>query len=564
MLSIFVVYLLLLYYVYMRKLNYILIFALSICIFQKAEALDIRYSTIIGIKDPNILISYNSIGKKENFLCNANTHSCSKTNKTYLSGGAGSLLSSILQKELDDKKAGHITLSPSKNLVAYYVGGSDEKPTRIFTVRDIKTDNEYTISNSVSYWDLVNDEGRVFDFSPNSKSLAYLDDRDGALAMYLVDTTKISDTQITSTKLTTSAYQVDDFIFGDNQSIYYVGNSKDNPYKWSLYRYDIKTGKDKIVDTMVSYTDQLVKVKGGIIFNHLQKNGYSPKIYNMSNKKLYQFKTPYTDINKIIVNQEVVKFGQVHGILMKPKKEKLPRAYPLVIWLHGGPYRQTSYGYHPYHSYGTYDSILELLRKDGVVVLKLDYRGSFGFGRPYAEGIKSGVGKTDVEDVMDAITYAKSRYSIKDVYLAGNSYGGYMSLRALVEHPDSFTGVISINGVTDWEGLLDKMQTSIFNTEFGGLPDANNRTLYDQASIMNKTSNIGNQKIKIIAGEADRTIPLWQATTLYDKLKAEKKDVTLVTYPNEGHVYKEKKTITDLCNQMFNFVGIKVDKECKS
>jgi dipeptidyl aminopeptidase/acylaminoacyl peptidase len=548
----------------MLKLKYLLILIISIALFNKAEALDIQYGTIISTKGSDILVQYYGIEKKQNFICSTVTTKCSPTKKVTLGIPPTNTIPQSLRTELEEKHANHITLSPSKELLAYYIGGTDELPGRTFTIRNIATKKEYTVSSSVSYWDLVEDEGRVFAFSPDSKKLAYLDDREGQLSLYLVDTTKLDGETISSTKLPTTAFQIDDFIFSDNDTLYYVGNTKDNNYKWSLYRYNMKTGKDLILDSFVSYTDPLIKIGGSIVYNHLQKNGYSPKMYNLATKKVLQFKTPYVSTNKAIDTQEIVKIGQSQGILMKPKKEDSKEGYPLIIWLHGGPYRQTSYGYHPFHSYGIYDGILSLLQKNNVVILKLDYRGSLGFGRAYAEGIKGNVGKGDVDDVMSAIAYAQKRYNIKNVYLAGNSYGGYLSLSTLAQYPQGLSGIISINGVTDWESLLVKMKTSIFNTEFNGLPTESNRALYDQASIYNKISNIGDQKIKIIAGEADRTIPIWQATDLYLKLKEQNKNVSIVEYRGEDHVYKEKKTIQDLCGQMFDFVGLLIDKECKS
>ncbi len=547
----------------MRRLKYIFIIVISFSILHSAEALDIQYGSILSVKGTNVLIEYYGIGKKQNYLCSVTTRSCSATKKVTLGIPPTQKIQASLEQELKEKKAGHVTLSPDEKLVAYYRGGTDANPTRIYTVRDLETKKEYSISSSVAYWDLVDDQGRVFDFSPDSKSLAYIDDKDGTIALYITDTTKLTDEVITSTKLSTTAYQVDDFLFTDKDTMYYVGNTKENPYGWSLYRYNLKTNKDVVVESNVSYSSPIRKIGTSLVFGKLQAKGYGPEIYNLNTKKIAQFSIPKISTKKSITNQEIIQTDTVKGVLMTPTKKDTKKSYPLVIWLHGGPYRQTSYGYHPFHSYGLYDSILELLRKNNVVVLKLDYRGSFGFGRAYAEGIKGAVGKSDVEDVMNAITYAKSRYNIKDVYLMGNSYGGYMSLRTLVEHPDAFTGVVSINGVTDWESLLVKMQTSIFNTEFNGLPDPSNRALYDKASIADKIENIGNQKIAIIAGEADRTIPFWQASDFYKKLKEAGKNVTLTSYPNEDHVYKEKKTMQSLCTELFNFVGVKVDSECK-
>jgi dipeptidyl aminopeptidase/acylaminoacyl peptidase len=82
--------------------------------------------------------------------------------------------------------------------------------------------------------------------------------------------------------------------------------------------------------------------------------------------------------------------------------------------------------------------------------------------------------------------------------------------------------------------------------------------------LIKKIGNLGNQRIEIIQGEADRTIPLWQAILLYDKLKEANKNVNLVTYPKEDHVFKYKQNINDICNRLFGLIGIPADKECKS
>jgi len=546
----------------MNKLKYILIFILYFTLSHGVEALDIEYGTILSVKSPNVIIEYNGIDKKQNFICSVTTRKCTKTMKLTLGITPAKTVKKSLQQELINNGANRITLSPSEKLVAYYTRATNTKPARTFTIRDLKTNKEYSTSNSVSYWDLVNEQSRVFNFSPNSKNLVYLDDKDGEFALYITDTTKLSGDTIESIKLPTSAYQVDDFLFTDNKTLYYIGNTKESPYVWSLYRYNLTTNKDIIVESNVSYADSIKKVGQALVFNRLQTKGYGPEIYNLNTKKIEQFKVPNINTKKSITNQEIIKADKLNGVLMTPTKNDLEKTYPLVIWLHGGPYRQSSYGYHPFHSYGTYDSILELLRKNNVIVLKVDYRGSFGFGRVHSEGIKESVGLGDIEDVMNAVTYTKNRYHISDVYLAGNSYGGYIALKALTEHPDAFTGVVSINGVTDWESLLVNMRTSIFNTHFNGLPDVNNRTLYDKASIINNIDKIGNQKISIIAGESDRTIPFSQATLLYDKLKSANKNVTLVSYKDEDHVYEKKETIQDLCKQLFTFVGIEIDPEC--
>ena len=529
----------------------------------KVMALDIQYGSISGHKNNDLLVQYYGIGKKVNYICNIINLKCSTTKKTTLGVTNTTLnLNNSIKKELQDKGATHVTLSKSKNWLAYYIEASSQENIRTYVVKNLKTNNDYILSENISYWDIINEQKKIFEFSPDEKELVYLDDRDNDMALYRVELKSLEGTELINNKIPTSAYNISYFIYSDSENIYYVGNDKVNPYNWILYNLNLKTGKEKIIETNVSYLDGILKINNSLVFIRLQSKGYGPEVYNTKTKKLGFFKVPNISTSKNIKNETNIKIGGSNAIVMIPPSYNSNKTYPLMIWLHGGPLRQTSLSYHPYHSYGIYDAILKLLQKNNVIVIKLDYRGSFGYGRKYSQDIKGNVGKGDIEDVMEAVKYAKDKYKVKDVYLSGNSYGGYMALRAIVEHPDAFNGIFSINGVTDWESLLVKMKTSIFNADFGGLPNDNNRKLYDQASIISRVGNLGNQRIEIIQGEADRTIPLWQATLLADKLKEAGKNVNLVTYRGEDHVFKEKKNINNLCVRMFGLIGIPIDKEC--
>jgi len=529
---------------------------------HEAKALDIQYGAVRGYSGSQVLIQYYGIGKKVNYICNILNFGCTSTKKSTLGTTATVTLKTEIKNELKDKGATHITLSKSGNWLAYYISADSPENVRTYVVKNLKTNNDYIISENISYWDLINEQKKVFEFSPDEKSLVYLDDKDNEMSLYKVELSSLTGTELVNKKLTTSAYNIGYFIYTDSQNIYYVGNNKINPYNWILYDFDLKTGKEKIIETNVSYLDSIIKINNSIVFIRLQEKGYGPEVYNTKTKKIGFFKVPNIKTSRVIKNETNIKIGDSNAVVMTPPTYNPNKSYPVMIWLHGGPLRQTSLGYHPYHSYGIYDAMLKLLQKNNVIIIKLDYSGSFGTGREYSESIKGNVGKGDIDDVMEAVKYAKDKYKVKDVYLSGNSYGGYMSLRAVVEYPETFKGVFSINGVTDWESLLVRMKTSIFNTQFYGLPNESNRKLYDQASIINRIGNLGNQRIEIIQGEADGTIPPWQATLLSDKLKEAGKNVNLVTYKGEDHVFAGKKNIGDVCVRMFKFVGIPVDKEC--
>lgn len=546
----------------MHKFKYIFAILLFFISVSKIEALDIQYGSIKGYSNYDVLIEYYGIEKKINYLCKISTLKCSTTKKTTIGKTSPTVLKSFIKKELEELEATHTTISKAGNWLSYYMKTGGESPKRTYVIKNIKENVNYTNESDVNYWDIVDEQKKVFEFSPDEKTLIYMDDKDNTMSLYKVDLTSLGEKTFNGEKIKTTAYIVGYFIYLNQNQIFYVGNSKENQNKWSLYLLDLKTGKETIIESYVSYLDPIYKIGNSIIFKSLQGKGYGPEIYNTKTKKISYFKIPNISTKKIIKNEEFVKIGNSPAVVMTPINYDPKKTYPLLVWLHGGPLRQTSLGYHPYHSYGIYDAMLKLLQKNGVIIVKLDYRGSLGGERAYSESIKGSIGKGDVNDVMEAVEFTKNKYKINNVYLAGNSYGGYMSLRALVEHPETFKGIFSINGVTDWEALVVDMKTSIFNNLFYGLPNDENRDLYDQASIINQIKNIGDQKIEIIQAEADRTIPLWQATLLNDKLKEAGKNVNLVTYKGEDHVFKGKKNIGDICTRLFKLIEIPVDKEC--
>ncbi len=546
----------------MVKLKYIFLLIIIFTFTSKAQALDIQYGNIKGYTNTDVLIEYYGIGKKNNYICNITSLKCTSTKKTTIGKPNNQILKNLIKQELKEVNGNHAIMSKNSRFLAYYISAKEPENKRSYIIKNIKENINYKISESVSYWDLIDEYSKVFEFSPDEKTLLYLDDKDNNTSIYKVDTDNLKNNSFENIKIVTTATNIATFTFFDSSNIYYVGNTKENPYIWSLYHLDLKTGKDKIIESYVSYVDKITKVGNYLFFISQQEKGYGPEIYNTKTKKISYLKIPNINTKKNIKNEEFLKVGISNGVVMTPLSYDKTKVYPLVIWLHGGPLRQTSLGYHPYHSYGMYDAMLKLLQKNNVIVLKLDYRGSFGVGRKYSESIKESVGKGDIEDVMEATKYMKNQYKISDTYLAGNSYGGYMSLKSIVEYPDTFKGIFSINGVTDWESLLVKMQTSIFNTHFNGLPNNTNRSLYDQASIINKISNLENQRIEIIQGEADRTVPLWQATLLNGKLKDANKNVNLTTYKGEDHVFANKKNIGNVCVKLFGLLNIQADKEC--
>lgn len=116
---------------------------------------------------------------------------------------------------------------------------------------------------------------------------------------------------------------------------------------------------------------------------------------------------------------------------------------PLVVFPHGGPI-------------GVADSLhfdpqVQFLASLGYAVLKVNFRGSDGYGRAFRESAQRNYGTLIEDDIDAAITHVLAAYPIDDerMCVIGSSYGGYSALIASLRWPERFRCAASIAGVTD-------------------------------------------------------------------------------------------------------------------
>jgi len=542
---------------------------------QNVFGAELKYAKILDVRNREVLIQFGGLETPRNYLCNTFSLSCQNLGastpqeiSSYFDEKETPLSEQIGDIQFDRNKATRITLSLHQKFLAYYEPATlGKSTTQTHVLLDLKTNppKKYSLSAETSYWDLLTEELRLFDFSPNEKRLLYLDDKDNYPTLYLVNLNPLSKKPLPGTKLFSKNYSVADFQFLDDDNIVFVAN-RDNIYRFSLYKFNIPTKKlTKIADD-ISYGQRVKKEGSNLIFLQIINNSVVPVLYNTSSGKLKYFKDiPANPPKDKAVVSELFSTGNLHGVILRSSKFAKSAKQPLLIWLHGGPYREASWLYHPYLSYAVYDWMLNDLVKSGVTVLKLDYRGSYGFGRTFAESITKNVGKGDVADVLAAQKAMKLKYPISQTYLSGNSYGGYLALRTIVEEPKSFGGALSINGVTAWDVLLNKLENSIFNVQFGGTLQEKNGNLFYQAAIDERIKNLTNQKIIIAQASADNTVPPSQADYLFNELKKKGKDqnIELIKYPKEDHVFHKKSSLISLCQKTYELVGKKPDaKNC--
>lgn len=396
-----------------------------------------------------------------------------------------------------------------------------------------------------------------FEFSEDESRVAYLDDVQGFRTLYTMLASDLGKSTAPSRKaLTKPNTETEDYLFVGN-TLYVMANV-DGPLEWDLFSYDGK--KLSRVDTDVSYGDFLkrIRTKDGSYLAYQKTEGKNTNVRLVSpgSEEVVTLSAVSASPASNKITREVKVYGKRTGVLLSPTKPA--RSPALFIWMHGGPQRQVAKGYHPYLSYAVYDEMLERFAEGGHYVYKIDYTGSTGYGAAFKKALDMKIGDIEMRDIRNALKDLKNDIDVDKVYLIGNSYGGYMALRGIVDTPKTLDGVVSINGVSDWYGLIQQIPSSPFRELFNGVPDTVNLDAYLQASVFTGMEKLTkDDKVLVIWGEQDGTVPVWQSTKYVDYAKTKGVNVSTLSFPTEEHIIRARKNLDAMCKKVTSFLGVK-------
>lgn len=205
----------------------------------------------------------------------------------------------------------------------------------------------------------------------------------------------------------------------------------------------------------------------------------------------------------------------------------------MVLNMHGGPWGRDVYGF---------DSEHQWLANRGYAVLSVNYRGSTGFGKGFANaGNREWAGRMH-DDLLDAIEWAlhEKITSPDKVAIYGGSYGGYATLVGVTFTPERFTCGVDIVGPSNLVTLLESIPPywKTFLEEFaqrvGDPRTEEGRKLLTERSPLSRVDAI-QRPLLIAQGANDPRVKQAESDQIVAAMKAKKLPVTYVLYPDEGH-----------------------------
>lgn len=218
------------------------------------------------------------------------------------------------------------------------------------------------------------------------------------------------------------------------------------------------------------------------------------------------------------------------GWLFRPP-ESSGRDAPLVLYVHGGPYRL--------HSPGFFHEVQSLAGR-GYLVFCPNPRGSQGYGEAFASAIDRDWGHKDYDDLMASLDqllqYLKATgVRPRGLGVLGGSYGGYM-VNWIVTHTARFGAAVSDRGISN---LLSYLGTADCAVSFGryafGRPwdDGAAEVLLRQSPITYAAHAV--TPTLLLQPVEDQVCPLEQGEQFYHALLDYGCETELVLFPGCGH-----------------------------
>jgi dipeptidyl aminopeptidase/acylaminoacyl peptidase len=167
----------------------------------------------------------------------------------------------------------------------------------------------------------------------------------------------------------------------------------------------------------------------------------------------------------------------------------------------------------------------------GFVVFALDGRGTPDRGKAFQDVVYGNLGRYEIPDhlaVLKQLAAARAYMDMSRVGVFGASFGGYFTIRAMLQAPEVFHVGVAVAPVTDFR------QVSGFAELLLGPPESN-KASYDFASNLRMAGNLDGHLL-LIHGTSDLNAPLSATIQMIEALSKAGKPYDLVLLPGQDHM----------------------------
>lgn len=292
-----------------------------------------------------------------------------------------------------------------------------------------------------------------------------------------------------------------------NQYAYFTMAPTEKPVNKHVCKTSLKDGKVTRLAAMDGTNEPVFSTDMTYFLNHFSNISTPHDIFLMTNqgknvKTLLSSKNPYEDCAMGETQIFPIQNKQGDSLwcrLITPPNMDKSKKYPCLIYVYGGPHSQLVTN--TFLSGGVF---LEYMAQQGYVVFTLDNRGTQNRGADFEKCIHRNLGVKEIEDQMCGVEYLKtlSFVDADRIGLDGWSYGGFMTLSLVTEHPEAFRAASCGGPVVNWEWY-----EVMYGERYMDTPQENPDG-YAHANIIPKIKNV-KCPLLVMHGCQDHTV-VWQ------------------------------------------------------
>ena len=321
------------------------------------------------------------------------------------------------------------------------------------------------------------------------------------------------------------------------QYLYFITN-KDYPTDRFLYKVSLKNG------TLTNLTPQLgthsitlsndKKYFFDVFTNlHTPKQIFACSTDGKIHRMILESKNPYEKYE--LGNDTIFALQNNHGDylyceMILPPHFDAKKKYPCLVYVYGGPHSQLVT-----NRFMNGGIFLNYMAQKGYVIFILDNRGTDNRGTAFEKCIHRQLGVLESEDQMVGIQYLHSLPFIdKDrIGIDGWSFGGFMTLTMITEHPDIFHSATCGGPVVNWEWY-----EIMYGERYMDTPKENPEG-YAHANIIPKINKL-RCPLLIMHGQQDHTVMQQNSLELLHQSVLDDVQIQYFPYTTHDHNVRNK------------------------
>ena len=240
------------------------------------------------------------------------------------------------------------------------------------------------------------------------------------------------------------------------ENLFYA-STEDSPISRNTYQVNLKTAVSKRITQGPGAHGTQVSSSGNTLIDNFSTTDI-PRMVRMvdiktaKTKFLFKASNPLADysLGQLSIFTIANKNGTpLYCRLFKPVNFDSTKKYPVIVYWYGGPHVQLVGNL---WNGGAGDYWFQYMAERGFIVFTIDPRGSDNRGKEFEQSIFRKAGDVQMEDLESGVNYLNSQSYVdrNRMGLFGWSYGGFMTIDFMLNHPGIFKAAVAGGPVTDW------------------------------------------------------------------------------------------------------------------